>query len=173
MGSQQLHVPTMVVAGLVVAALANLAEYPSIERDAGDWYRALRVKEGHELVELGDNHFTSTQARFAIYLDLREFAYGADVAVAEGLVLNDEQLRGLGGASSIELGVADLAVTAAVAAALEGRVVATGEDQRLGTYVVVTDGAAPPARVVVAPGPDRVWVVDRDLLEAVRAEVGA
>lgn len=167
----QLHAPTVVVTALLVASLANLAQYPSIERDAGDWYRALRVKTGHELPELGDEHFASTQARFSVYLDIREHAYGATLVVPQPVALNPEQLRGLAGAGPLEHPADEIVVSAEVAAGLDTAAVASGDDEYLGPYAVVVPPGEDADRLLVVTGPDRTYLVTPDLLRSFGGEV--
>lgn len=167
----RLHVPTLVVAALLVASLGNVAQYGDIERDAGNWYRALRVKEGHTLAELEDNHFASTQARFGIYLDIREYAYGAEVVVPTGIDLNTEQLRGLAGAGSLVRPDGLLEVDGEVAAALDAATIDAGDNELIGGYRVVVGLDEQPTRLLLASGSDVTYLVSEQQLRAAGGEV--
>ena len=167
----RLHAPTAVAAALLVGAFANLAQYPSIERDAGDWYRALRVKTGHELSDLVDEHFASTQSRFSVYTDLRAHAYGATLVVPRPVGLNPEQLRGLSGAGVLERPDELIEVSAEVAAGLDSRAVATGENEHIGPYAVVVPRGEAPERVLAVTGPHWTYFVTPELLESFGGEV--
>lgn len=168
---QRLHAPTAVVVALMVGSLANLAQFPSIEYSAGDWYRAVRVKVSHELHDLVDTHFASTQARFAVYMDLREYAYGATVVVPEPVRLNVEQLNGLSGAGALERPAELIEISDEVASALDADVVAEGEFENFGPYSVVVPRDGAPDRVLVVTGATRTYLVTPELLRAAGGEV--
>lgn len=167
----RLHVPTLVVAALVVGSLANVAEFGDIEREAGNWYRALRVKEGHTLAELEDNHFASTQARFAIYLDARQYAYGAELVVPTGVDLNEEQLAGLAGAGSLVRPDGRIEVSGEVAAALDSMTVDAGDNELIGPYQVVVGIDEEPDRLLFVTGPGVTYLVSEQQLRAAGGDV--
>lgn len=167
----RLHVPTAVVAALLVGALANLAEYPSIERDAGNWYRALRVKSGHELPALGDEHFASTQARFSFYLAIRDHAYGATLVASRDATVNPELLRGLAAVGGLERTDAPMEVDRGVADRLDGDVIDSGEDEHLGPWAVAVSQDDAPDRLLLVAGPGRSYLVTPELLRAAGGEV--
>ena len=167
MTDRPLHVPTAVVAVMVTAALVNVAQFPALELDMSDWYEAVRIKPGHELLDLVDEHFDSTQARFELYLDLREVAPHATVTIPSDSEIVTEHLAGLSAAEEVARSDAPLTIDASQAAALESSVVADGHDRDVGDYVIALEGDGADVALVLVRGPDRAWLVEQALLDDV------
>lgn len=161
---RSLHWPTAVIAALATAAVVNLAEHPSLERDMSDWYEAVRVKPGHGISAMVLGHFDATQERFALYAHLRQRAPGATIVLAADSEILDEHLRGLAAAGEVVRSEADLTISAEQAADLQSHVVATGDGRHAGLYSVVMPEQGEVTEVVIVTGPDRTWVVARPIL---------
>jgi hypothetical protein len=162
MAAQRLHVPSLIGAALMTAALANVAQFGALELETTDQYETVRIKEGHELRQLVAGHFGSTQERFGVYVALRSFAPGAVVATTTETPLVREQLLGLSLATAVR-NVDVPVMTQQDVERLDAAVVASGTDETLGEYVVsVADG--PVEGIVVVRSSERVYVADVRLL---------
>jgi hypothetical protein len=153
-----------VIAALATAAVVNLAEHPSLERDMSDWYEAVRVKPGHDISAMILGHFDATQERFALYAHLRARAPGATVVLQANSRILDEHLRGLAAAGAVVRSREDLTISAEQAAALEPYVIATGDGRHAGVYSIAMPEQGAVDEIVILIGPDRTWVVARSLL---------
>lgn len=168
--ASSLHVPTAIAAAMLAAALANVAQHPVIELEMSDWYEAVRVKPGSDLRSLTEGHFDSTRGRYEVHVEIADVAPGAVVEVAADSQLLTEELRGLGRASEVVRLAEEPVLDTAVAVALEPFVVAEGYHRRIGDYSIAVSADGPVERLVVAAGPDHMWVVDVALLARVQAE---
>lgn len=153
---------------MVTAAVVNVAQFPALELDMSDWYEAIRTKPGHELPDLIDEHFDSTQARFELYLQLRDLAPNATVTVPVGSEVIGEHLLGLAAAVEVVRSDAPSTIDAATGAALEPAAVATGFDRDVGDYVIALPADGPVEELVLVQGPDRAWIVEAGLLDEAR-----
>lgn len=154
---------------MAVAALANVADHRVVESQASTSYEAIAVKEGHDLLSLAENHFSSTQDRFLLLTQLRVLAPGSTVTLpttaGRANDLNDEGVRSLGGGAGLTRADYDPTVPPGVAAALSQLAVATGEDDTLGPYALVLEDRGEAADLVVVQGPERAYVAPRSVLE--------
>ena len=157
--------PAVLLVAALVATVVNIAQFAALEIETGDQYEAVRIKDGHDAVDLVASHFGSTQERFLLYVQLREVAPGATVTVRRSL-LSREELVGLGLAGDAVLTGEPLPrVTAEVAADLDRHVVATGTDEDVGPYAIaVADGEV--EAITVVRGPERAYLADDRLLTA-------
>ena len=160
MDHSRLHVPTAVLTVLVTASLLNLGQFAGVNLDMSDWYDAVRVKDGHDLRALSEEHFGSTKERFLLATRLRDLAPGAVLVTPPRVGFREELLVGVGGMSAVERVATERVVDAPTAAALDAAAVATGEDEQVGPYAIVVDPTAPADRLVAVPGPERFYVVD-------------
>lgn len=157
---------------MAVAALSNFAQIPGIELETSRQYGAVRVKAGHDVLSLVEDHFRSTQGDFLLHAQLRSVAPGVRVTLPLESALLGEELRGVGRASEVVYVDYDSAVAPDVVGQLADFVVAEGEDEEAGLYAIALADADADELVEVT-GPDRVFLVDARLLERVGAEVSS
>ena len=160
MDHSRVHVPTAVLAVLVTAALLNVGQFAAVNLDMSQWYDAVRVKDGHDLRALSEEHFPSTRERFLLATRLRDLAPGAVLVRPPGTRWSPELLVGIAGMRAVERASDELTVDASTAAALDAAAVATGEDDAVGPYAIVVDPATPADRLVAVAGPQRLYIVD-------------
>lgn len=154
---------------MITAAMLNVAQFPELEMDMSDWYEAVHIKPGHELPDLIAEHFDSTQARFELYLQIRDRAPNATITVPRGSDIIPEHLLGLGAVDTVVRSDEPSTIDAAVAAALEPLVAAEGYDRDVGDYVIALPADGPAEELVLVQGPNRAWIVEAGLLDDARS----
>lgn len=163
--TQGLHAPSLVIAAMATAVLVNVVEYPTIDRDTSTQYHGVSVKGGHDLVSLVAGHFESTQDRFLLHVQVREFAPGAELELPPTRDRALERFRGLAMTGPVRVAEEAPVLTPELQVQLDAATVATGVDELIGPYAVaVLDG--PVERLVVVPGNDMAYVADARLLSA-------
>lgn len=161
--SSTASVPVL-AAGLAVAIVVNVAQFAAIELETGDEYEAVRVKAGHRVDDLVAGHFGSTRARFELYAQIRQLAPGASFDVADSELLVEE-LAGLALVDEVTRSTQPPPPLGDAAARLLDRsVVAEGEDERLGAYVIAL-APGRPDRLTLRRHGDVTYVVDRRLVD--------
>lgn len=154
-------------AAVATAAVVNLPQFVWLELSTGGVYEALRIKDGHGLDELVEQHFESTQLDVGLFTRLRTLAPGATVTVADERqqLMTDLDLVGLALADEVTRPAGPLpTVDEATVAGWEESLAALGEDEDLGPYGIVV-GPDPVTSLTVVDGPDRRYLVDERLLD--------
>ena len=167
-------VPPVVATALVVAVVSNLAVLPIVELETVSVYRALEVRGGHDQITLVEEHVPSTREDFLFELRVGELTSDVTVLVSRDVPVTEEYLVGLGDADVVSRLETRLVLDGEAALALAPLVVAAGVDDTIGEYRIALRpaGDGPVEELVVLPGPDATWAVDRGLLDELGVAVG-
>ena len=159
-----LYARGILIGALLLAAVANLAEFKQIDRSIGTIYAAVNRYETADVATLGIGHSPTVRERFQLYLELRRWAPGAEIWLAPRAGLGREQLAGLGGAAEISSWDGEYRLTEDERARIDAHIVATGEDRWAGefTLAVVPEGVE---RIITLKPEGTLLLVDVRLLE--------
>ncbi len=154
----------VLLGALLLATVANAADFPRIDREIGSVYAAVNRYPTAELTELTDGHTSVVRERFRLYAELRHWARGADIEVPTDARLRREELAGLADLGEIMSRDGGPRLSQDDLSTIEAHTVATGEDRNSGPYTlaVVPDGVE---RIIALQIGDRLYLVDARLLE--------
>ena len=160
----RLYARGILIGALLLATVANLAEFKPIDRSIGTIYAAVNRYETGDVTVIGIGHSPTVRERFQLYLELRRWAPGAEISVAPRVGLGREQLAGLAGAAEISSWDGEYRLTQEEMARVDAHVVASGEDRWAGEFVlaVASEGVE---RIVTVKPEGTLLLVDVRLLE--------
>lgn len=154
---------------MVGAAIANVVQFPTVDREIGGIYDAVSVYEEKGMAAIGQVHSRSVPARFGLPLQIGELAPGSTIDLGGVETLLVEELYGLGRAASVVDGGPPQVPRQLDRIETEAEVVATGTDRELGPYTIALSGA--PDELQLLPTAERLWIIDAELLRRVGDEV--
>ena len=126
----------VILGALALAVIANVAQFPVIERDVGTTYAAINRYEDADVPSIVTVHTPTVRQRFQLYAELRSWARDAEVFIGPRSGLQRDQLVGLSGLGQMHDWTGVDALSDSELARLVGHVVADGEDRWAGPFVI-------------------------------------
>lgn len=156
----------MLLGALLLAAIANVAELRVTDRHLGTTYAAVNRYSSDDLAQVIAEHSPTVRERFQLYLEVRRWAHGADLALSPDTGLIIEQLVGLGGIGRISGWDGQLELSDEMARHIEGHVVAEGEDRVAGPFAIAVLPQNADRLIAIQDG-SRLLLIDERLLDEV------
>lgn len=154
----------ILVGALAIAVVANVAEYPAIDREIGTTYASLNRHPTAVPTEIAREHSPTVRERFQLYAELSLWAPGAELLLGPGVVLQRDQLIGLGTVRAVTEWDGAVQLTDDDLARIEAHLVAEGEDRDAGPFALAVIPNDVDQLVTIAHG-SRLLIVDGRLLD--------